>query len=468
MNLGKFPIRIWDEARNAVNAFEMLYNGDYLIPRFNGDPDMWNTKPPFLIWFQVIFMKILGPTEIAIRLPSAIAGLLTCFTLVFFSEKYLKNYWFGIIAAILLVTFNGYVDGHSTRTGDYDAMLTFLLTGGALLFFLSVEDYKNKYLYLFFLFMSMAVLTKGVAALLFLPALGIYALIRRKIIFFLKNRHFYFGLLLFIFISLGYYFLREAFNPGYLEKVQFNELGGRYLETKHGHDFEFWFYLKRMVKYQLKSWFFLVPIGILIGMFSANQKLKFLTLYSTLLFSVHFIVISYAKSKFQWYNIPEFPFLAIIIAMVIFIIFENLRQQNLKAGIPKLLPYLFLVVVFWLPYKGMAKKVIESKEFRKNEVKYEIGYYLQNAVKGKEDVDGYKLLYHGYSTQNLYYLKVLQKKGVRIGFKNWKNLDPGNRVIAHQQYIKSCLEEYYDYRVIDKKGNVVKYEIYGKRNLPEN
>ena len=25
------------------------------------EPDMWNTKPPLLVWLQVIFMKLLGP-----------------------------------------------------------------------------------------------------------------------------------------------------------------------------------------------------------------------------------------------------------------------------------------------------------------------------------------------------------------------------------------------------------------------
>src|SRR4051812_9188165 len=66
------------ESRNALNAIEMKENGNYLVPYYDGKPDMWNTKPPLLLWFQVFFMKTIGVDEIAVRLPSAIAAFFTC------------------------------------------------------------------------------------------------------------------------------------------------------------------------------------------------------------------------------------------------------------------------------------------------------------------------------------------------------------------------------------------------------
>ena len=81
------PIRLWDESRLAINASEMSENGNYFIPTFEGSPDYWNTKPPFLIWCQVFFIKILGVNELSIRLPSSISGLLLCVSLIFFSIK---------------------------------------------------------------------------------------------------------------------------------------------------------------------------------------------------------------------------------------------------------------------------------------------------------------------------------------------------------------------------------------------
>ena len=58
--LDTLPLRIWDESRLAVNSYEMLNNGNFIVTGFEGKPDMWNTKPPFLIWIQVLFIKIRG------------------------------------------------------------------------------------------------------------------------------------------------------------------------------------------------------------------------------------------------------------------------------------------------------------------------------------------------------------------------------------------------------------------------
>ncbi len=48
-HLGEFTIRIWDEGRNATNALEMLKTGNPIVTYFNGQPDMWNVKPPLHI-----------------------------------------------------------------------------------------------------------------------------------------------------------------------------------------------------------------------------------------------------------------------------------------------------------------------------------------------------------------------------------------------------------------------------------
>ena len=127
-HLDRLPIRIWDESRLAINAYEMLYDGDFIVTHFDGQPDMWNTKPPLLIWLQVISMKFNGVNEVSVRLPSAIAAFLSCLVILIFSMRYLKQFWFGFIAIIVLITTQGYISVHATRTGDYDALLTLFTT----------------------------------------------------------------------------------------------------------------------------------------------------------------------------------------------------------------------------------------------------------------------------------------------------------------------------------------------------
>ena len=43
--LTSLPILQWDEARLAVNAAEMVDNGNLIVTYFQGTPEMWNTKP---------------------------------------------------------------------------------------------------------------------------------------------------------------------------------------------------------------------------------------------------------------------------------------------------------------------------------------------------------------------------------------------------------------------------------------
>lgn len=53
-NLEKAPIRMWDEAIYANNALEMAVNHDFLVLHNNGVPNLYNTKPPLVIWLQTL------------------------------------------------------------------------------------------------------------------------------------------------------------------------------------------------------------------------------------------------------------------------------------------------------------------------------------------------------------------------------------------------------------------------------
>ena len=236
--LGLDTIRDWDESRLACNALEMSENGNYIVTHFENQPDLWNTKPPLMIWLQVASCKIFGFNEIGIRIPSAIAALLTALCLLLFCLHFLKNKLWGFIAVIILVTSPGYISTHITRTGDYDALLTLFTTIYCLAFYLFLEsEWKKKNIFLLISFagITFAVMTKGVAGLFYIPILFLYTLFRKKLFTTLKNPFFYFGLLFFILFVGGFYFLREMSSPGFLKAVYENELGGRFLNTVEMH-----------------------------------------------------------------------------------------------------------------------------------------------------------------------------------------------------------------------------------------
>lgn len=463
--LNSLPIRIWDEARLAMNAYEMLHNSNFIVTYFEGKPEMWNTKPPLLIWMQVFWMKILGVNELAVRLPSAIAALLTCGTLMVFSILYLKKYWFGFIAVLVLLTSHGYIALHSTRTGDYDALLTLFTTLSGLYFFTYCETTKNKHLYLFFAFTAMAVLTKSITGLLFLPGMVLYSIIQKQFIPLLKNKHFYFGLLSFLVVAAGYYLLREMNNSGYIAAVIENELGGRYLKTLEDNTHGFWYYFDNIIGTHYSTWVLLVPSGLIIGLFSRELQIKRITLFSFLLIVTFFLVISSSQTKLEWYDVPLYPFLSILVAVFIHFIFELLNnikwiKQTLQVNV---VPFIFLFLLFIIPYQKIIDKTYKPKNYSSGKTFYEIGYYLKDAIKGKHDLNQQFLLYKGYNTHNKFYLNILNDKGVEISFKYWDNLDEGDVVFAFQHEVKKYVEDNYVHEVIKTVGNVVTYKIHGRK-----
>jgi 4-amino-4-deoxy-L-arabinose transferase-like glycosyltransferase len=467
-NLNIWPIRIWDESRLVVNAYQMMQDNDWIVTHYwDNSPDMWNTKPPLLIWFQVLCMKIVGVGELAIRMPSAIAAFLTCISLLILSIRYLKDFMFGFIAVMVLITSLGYINVHATRTGDYDSLLTLFTTVSAFSFFAYSENQNIKYLYLFFLCLAFGVLTKGVTILMFIPAFVIYALWQKQFVSLLKNKHFYFGTLLFLFIALGYYFLREHYNPGYIKAVSENELGGRYLNDLVGHKPDFWFYYNNMLDEHLTAWYVVVPCGILIGIFSANKKIQKLTIFSMILIITFFLIISTAKTKLNWYDCPLFPFIAIVVTVFIHFIFNSLENASLKSNFPALtyniIPYVFLFLVFINPYQTIISKTYYSKEHPYDEEVYQISYFMRNAIKDPQKVDNCYVAMDEARDQLFLYLKMLQKKGANISFKRRGELQAGDTVIACEHSMKEYIGENYEYQDIEKYKNITKYKLISKK-----
>ncbi|WP_074987986.1 ArnT family glycosyltransferase [Rufibacter ruber] len=460
------PIRVWDEARQAINAYEMSKNHNFLVTYFEGQPDMWNTKPPFLIWLQVVFMKVFGVSVLAVRLPSAIAAFLTCVLLLFFSERYLKSFWFGFIAVLLLVCAQGYVHYHATRTGDYDALLTLFTTAGNLFFFLHCESKKTKYLYLFFAATALGVLTKSVSGLLFLPALAIYAFYSKQFLPLIRNKHFYVGLTGCLLAVLGYYGLREVYNPGYLEAVYQNELGGRYLTAIEGHTGGFWFYYDDLINYRFPEFYLFIPCGVVIGLASKERPFRKMAAFSFLVTLTFFLIISTGKTKLPWYDVPLFPFYALLSAITLYCFFTILKKSTLITSLFQWnpLPFLLLFLLFINPYKRMKDKVMNPVEASSDVELYEMGYYLKDAVKGKHPTQDRFFVFEGYNPHNNFYIHMLKERGVTTGLKEWNSLAEGDKITTYQKTIQQHIEENYHTTRMEEAGNIVTYEIQQRKH----
>lgn len=167
--LGSAHLFDWDEINFAECAREMIVTGDYNTVQIDFLP-FWE-KPPLFIWMQVLCMKIFGVNEFAARLPNAIGGAFTLATLFVLGSRISGRkfawYWVLFYAGSLLPQFY-------FRSGVIDPWFNFFILLAVYHFVNYTNEFSptitlrtwDKRIIFSGLFLSLAVLTKGPAALL--------------------------------------------------------------------------------------------------------------------------------------------------------------------------------------------------------------------------------------------------------------------------------------------------------------
>jgi 4-amino-4-deoxy-L-arabinose transferase-like glycosyltransferase len=74
----RFPLLDPDEGLHASIAQEMVERGDWITPRFLGQP--FFDKPILYFWIEAVSLRLLGSNEAAVRLPGLMFGLLGAMT----------------------------------------------------------------------------------------------------------------------------------------------------------------------------------------------------------------------------------------------------------------------------------------------------------------------------------------------------------------------------------------------------
>lgn len=466
-NLGALPIVLWDESRLAMNALEMMHADNPLIPTYKGVPDFWSAKPPMMIWLQALSLHLFGFKEWAIRLPAAMAAFLNCLFLYWvFGYKY-KQPLLGIFVATVLGTCAGLVRIHGSRTGDYDALLVLFGSMFAFFYFIWTEEQKTRYLYYGVLALVAATLTKGIASLILLPAMLLYTIMKGHLPALLRTRHTYICIGIYCLLGIGYYLLRERFNPGYIRNVYDNEIGGRFMygEGHNRYDNPFYYYDFFFAK-TFRDWYKILFAGWLAALLCKDKFLKRTVLYSTLLGLFYFVVVSKSRAKAEWYDMMSYPFFAVITGVGIYLIIDFLYQKiPVKFGVNKLVPALFILAIYAQPLANAVAATKGEDAFKhRTAEQYEITHFLQKELRGMCDTSGLSITYDGYHADVDWYLRVLERQGRKIPFVQIDNLQPGQKVIAFQEPERTRIENFYNFTVSDTYGNTLRvYTINGKK-----
>ncbi len=365
-NAGGLMLYSLDEAKNAEAAREMLEQGDWVVPTFNYE--LRTDKPPAHYYFMMLSYSIFGVNEWAARFFSAIMGSLTILVTFWFGARYFSRQT-GVWAAMaLLASLHFNIQFHMAVPDPY---LIFFFTASLFFFYAFWKEGENKFLWAFYLFMALGVMSKGPIAIA-LPGLSILLfLIFTKNLSLSKILSFkpFHGLLLILMICLPWYLAVHFQTDGqWTQEFFFKHNLNRYVSPMEGHD----------------GIFLITPLIVLVGMlpgsaffiqsfYMAWQKRKEPSiLFVSIVTLTVVIFFSTSGTKLPNYTMPAYPFFAIIIG---YYLSEAIRKNQLNK-----IAFIFLTVLgFALPIVGYF--ILESDKYL-NHIPFVAAAFIPMAIGG--------------------------------------------------------------------------------------
>jgi 4-amino-4-deoxy-L-arabinose transferase-like glycosyltransferase len=352
-NLGGRDLWDPDETRYAVVAREMRETGQWILPHLNGD--IYAEKPPLFFWTVNLSVLFLGKdSELANRLPSALAGLATIFLTFFIGERFF-NSRVGFLSALVLTSCLFFPQ--LSRWMMLDSLFTLLFLLTLCCFYLGYEkvERRRQYYLLAGLFMGLGVLTKGPVAYLTLPILLIFAFSQRG----LKKFWSYDLLLGFLFsLAVVLAWLIPACLVGgeeYTRRILLKQMVGRVAGSmRHFHPGPFFFYFPRF-SVEFLPWIVFLPTAFVFAFRRAEGPRRKELLFLSVWFIFVFVFFTFIKGKKDNYILPLYPAAAILLGWFWDrLILSQAREKGVIAGL--LLLTCLILVAFALFLIGIPEK----------------------------------------------------------------------------------------------------------------
>ena len=312
MNLGSSALIDWDESIYAAVSKEILENGDWLTLRWN--KEVWFEKPPLYFWLTALTYSILGITEFAARLWSAILGVTGVVTVYFFG-KGMFNRLTGFTSAIILASTAHWL--LQSRNGTLDIMAASFI---ALTLYFFWRARSEPRLWKFTgLFLGLTFMTKNAVAAIPFSVMFIFAALEisyegsfekyplKSILFSC--------FLVFLLVILPWHLVMYSIHGRvFIDEYFFYHILSR---TKgiEGHA-KPWFWYFVVFQHWARYWYlaFLGAIYLLAGLLVRDGIKKHLRgFFLFLWFFVTFLVFSISQSKIEWYLVPIYPAAALLI-----------------------------------------------------------------------------------------------------------------------------------------------------------
>jgi 4-amino-4-deoxy-L-arabinose transferase-like glycosyltransferase len=311
--LAVVPLMEPDEGRYSAIPSEMNQSGDYVTPHLKGT--VYLEKPPLCYWATAMSFKIFGENEFSARLFSALCAW-GCILLVYRMGTFFHGEKTGFYAALVLAT--SLFPFAIGRLNILDMPLAFFVSVAVWFGFRYFSDggYGKKNIYLFYLFCSLAFLTKGLIGIVFPSAIVIIWLMfagrwRDTLRLFSPT-----GIIIFLAVAGPWLILVQRANKDFLWFFFVQEHFLRYTTTMHSRNESVFFYVPIIIAGTMPWWAFLFKAAKESGakrfsLFAPTEKL-FLFAWAGFIF----FFFSISSSKLIPYIAPVFLPIAVFMGHI--------------------------------------------------------------------------------------------------------------------------------------------------------
>jgi 4-amino-4-deoxy-L-arabinose transferase-like glycosyltransferase len=315
--LGSFGLIGADEPRYAQVAREMLARREWITPLLGGRP--WLEKPPLYYWQAMLAYSVLGVSDVAARVPSALDATVLVIIVYLFFRKFRRGV--EVDAALIAASCAGVI-GYA-RAASMDMPLSAAFAVGMIAWWAWRESGNKIYLAVFYASMALGMLAKGPVAP-FLAALVTlsFAAAMREWRLIVKTLWIP-GIVLFCAVAFPWYLAVEAANPQFFREFILEHNLARFSTNVFHHPEPFWYYLP-VTALALVPWMVFVvaaftPAARVWWSERKNQhsnpdlELQF-SIFAACWLIVPVVFFSLSRSKLPGYILPAVPAGAVLLA----------------------------------------------------------------------------------------------------------------------------------------------------------
>ena len=359
ISLDNYP-HPWDERYHALVAKNLLKSP--LQPMLYAESiidfdyrnwvanEVWLHKPPLTLWSIALSLKSFGISVFAIRIPSIFLSLLS----IFFTYGIAKSLFTKNIAfmSAFLLAINGLVlelVGGRVPTDHVDIHFMSFIVGAIYFAVLHAQKKKLRDLLLMTLFLSFALLTKWLPALIVLPlhfilcfhykSWSLKALLLNYIVVLL---------VLFCIVSPWHFYIHSYFPNEASWEASYNlKHLSHVVENREGN----WYYYLNKIRVNCGEAIYFVLIFFAIG----EKKFELKRIFLITWFIIPFLFFSLVATKMQAYLLFTAPALMIMTAFFFYALKESKHFLLAK------FKYVFLFVLMFIPVRYSLERLKPMK-----------------------------------------------------------------------------------------------------------